>query len=155
MGDVVKGRPKRGKYVWYVSSHPQRKDIIQKINLSSLKCCLYQLKCRVGSIQRLCSITWHVGKVQMPLTTYRWWRPQRCQPQAKARLPTLWETRNWAAGVGQKTDVMCVLTALLFPWEKKILQGSVFHHPGVCPYINSKEQQQFHPGMVRSQARMQ
>lgn len=67
----VKGRQKTGKYVWYVSSHPQRKEIFQKVYLPSLMCCLYHLKCHVGSIQRLC-MTWHVGKEQMmPLITYR------------------------------------------------------------------------------------
>lgn len=39
----------------------------------------------------------------------------------------------------QKTDVMCVLGALLFSWEKiVILQGYVYHHPGVLPFHKFK-----------------
>lgn len=35
-----------------------------------------------------------------------------------------------------------------------ILQGCIYHHPAVLPLYKFKNQQQFHPGMVRSQARM-
>lgn len=49
MGDVDEGEAKE-RQVCLVC---QRKEIIQKIDLSSLICSLYHLKCHVGSIQRL------------------------------------------------------------------------------------------------------
>lgn len=45
----MKGRPKKAKYVWYVRG----RKLFSKIDLSSLICSPYHLKCHVGSIQRL------------------------------------------------------------------------------------------------------
>lgn len=76
-------------------------------------------------LHTVCKTIWHVGKVQMmPLTAYRWWRPQRCQPQAKVRPPTLWETRNWAAG--GKTENWCHVcsrSSLVFPGKNSDTSG--------------------------------
>lgn len=70
MEDVGEGEAKE-RQAWLVCQQPSPEEGNYSENrVSSLICCLYQLKCRVGSIQRLRSVTWHMGKVQMMTPDY-------------------------------------------------------------------------------------